>query len=485
MPKRKVEDVPVSVSKYQKEGLPNIFAPVIHLLTTGDILASLLVCKHWRDSILENLESWCINLATSRRGFLSCEAKPETHKRNCFLQLFELYKRNLLSIELYHELKAKLRYTDGYLEVKHGQLFILPRKWSRMPSFCNACCGTDFLGVKRYSEDTRVYPAKWYAHLKSLSEDFQTILLRYYAHSSLRWTDILEAQLSPKALRECQKVINWDVPLVCYAKLDPHYLWSVTPILKKCWKSNFHNRLFYLFSSVACFHTHPLLCTSCIPYVQHYFPLLLKLCACPDDATAFFKKYEGGLTDECFDQLIKVMPSKTVKKCLDDYGAKCFQVAMLSEVRRQKSVGHWIFCFNQAQWRSHSADVSRAFAYLLKQKKFFITLVQYHHSSIYFDEEVEQLICRYSPGEMSFPGGVMDIGMLKVGMVEFEVDFIDVYENLLALLPIRGNSILCAAILREVRADRPLPPVLLISAKKRSEIHQAQKLELQKYLSPE
>lgn len=440
-------------------------------LTTQDILALLLVCKQWRASILSNLKVWCANLAFRRRGFLK-NVDFMTNKRNCFLQLYELHRRRLIDTPFYCQLKDNLGYKDEQLKAKDGHLFMLS------PTKEMASIGrVDFMGVDFYyfPKDIRNYTATWHAHLKTLSEDFQLTLFCHYAHRSLHYYNAMVNKVSATMMRKAHNAIAWRPAPKFRDDLDPDYLWSVMPILKEEYGSELYSYLPRLFDRMSSDPSLP-------PPVQHYFPLLLQLCTCPEDASAFLTQYEGGLDDSCFDQLIAVMPPETVTEFLNVGSAKSFQIAKLADIRGLHSPRHWIFYFEEIRRSKNSripkvpAGVYSGGEYLLRERKFFSALVYYYQKFA-----SRPISCCYSPQFSVFPIDLRDSGRLRLNDHVLEVKFIDVYESMLVLLPISNNSI-HQEILNIIKPYIPLPSILSTPNGTGEEVLNAQKDALREHL---
>lgn len=444
-------------SKRQMQEVPNVIGLVMSFLMPRDLLSTLLVCQQWRYVVLQNMEAWCIELVQRKQGFLNCYTFSENNKRNCFLQLYELHKRKLLDVQLYCKLKDELGYADANLETLYGHAFmLLPTECTSNPPFL------DFLGVLFNVDGSRNYQYTWYHHLQTLSEDFQATLFRWYAHNDLNYDRVIQYKFPPTLLRKVWDTIEWRSDRDPYMCWDPEYVWDIMPDLKKEYGTELYQYIGGIFDSGYAwrFSIKPT-----PTYIDYYFPLLLRLCACPEDTLEFFKKYRGGLCDERFDQLIAVMSPEVVAECLRSIPVRSLQVAMLAELKDKQSPDHFLFCFQDETRSSQDAMI-----YLLRHRRFFITLVHF------YKQQGSSPICCYYP---TFENR----GILQFGACCLEVDVVDVYENLLALLPM-PDSRLRHAILCVIRGST-LPPILSAPHEIWNEITETQKQALYDYISKE
>jgi hypothetical protein len=346
---------------------------------------------------------------------------------------------------------------------------MLSPKTPRIVECCPFICG-DFLGVRFFPDGTRLYTDLWFCHLETLSEDFQVFLLERYAHDQLNPLSAIKNRLSPTVLDRARNAFNWTDIIIVFDPVDPERLWSAIPLFKELWTGSLYQHLYFIyqpyFQCTLSAVTRP---------AQYYLPLLLRLCTCPDDAVVFFKRYKGGLTDESFDQLIAVMPSEVVEDCLNRHNAKAFQIARLADRRKQKSLDHWLFCFEvAADHRTPlEGDALHALVYLLQKRRLFTALSHHNaqHARSRFAED-KQLLGHYEAGE------------LTIGYFNLKATFTEIYENLLKLLPTSQNP-RHQAILWYIRYGKPLPSILRTPEGTPEEFYEAQKQALHEYLSQE
>ena len=367
MPKRKVQvDAELPEAKHSKQELFNVIQYSFSHLTPSDILAAIRVCKDWREFILQNISQWCYNLVQRKIGFLPGDSSLELQKRNCVFQLYELYKRKLIDAASYGKYKAELGFSETYLSRKHAELFLTPGGGTFAYILHEEDNNSvDFVGIERHGGSINRFSDVWYANLKSVTEEFQILLIHTYqpGWNKLHIVYTLRYELSLIVLQRCADVFKWEGVAAPWGPIDPDYLWSVMPFLKRKYSGDLNLQLYFIF----------------IPNnVPHYFPLLLKWCASEEGAQQLFKQYVGGLSDEDIAKLADVMPRKYLKKKLCK-PARHSQFAKLANSRGLSTRSTWRFCFYQAEksnWQI-PVDTCVALFYLVQTRQALVALKHY------------------------------------------------------------------------------------------------------------
>jgi hypothetical protein len=422
MLKRKVEvDAELPVAKHCKQELFTVIQYLLPHFTPSDILATIRVCKEWREVILQNLPQWCSDLVQHKVGFLPKDSSPKLQKRNCVFQLYELLGRKLIDAPSYDKYKASLDFDNSKLTRKHANIFVTPN--------CGQFAyisrekdnkGLDFVGIERRHGEINSFTDAWYKNLKSVTEEFQIFLIHTYRP---RWEKLhvlftFPYQLSLVVLQRCAECFQWDGIAAPRARIDPNYLWNTIPLLKRRYTGDLNEQLYFIFVRED---------------VAHYFPLLWRWCVSEEGAKQLFKRYQGGLSDEEVKLLADTMPPKYLKQQLRKTVTH-YQFAKIADLMQLSTRSTWQFCFRDAKKSKagYNIDTSRALAHLIQTRKLLVVLKNYikerHNDGIALHEKY-YAHATYRRGQFVF------------GIIHIDATPNDVYECFLPLLPIHENSV--------------------------------------------
>ena len=101
------------------------WAHIVFALTALELVAVSQVCKTLRKVVMDNLLAWCFDIDVHPNSQISRNFELGT--RACLYQLYELYRRNMISDGTYTAAKARF-FTDEELAGKCSFLFIVPSK---------------------------------------------------------------------------------------------------------------------------------------------------------------------------------------------------------------------------------------------------------------------------------------------------------------------------------------------------------------------
>jgi hypothetical protein len=368
--------------------------------TAEQILQMILVCKSWRESIIQHIPEWCCRLNTDPTLIFP---RDSFSRSNSVLRLFDFYHRGILDVGTYQFYKTQLGYTDEVLWTSQSTRYAVENPQQEQP-------GTAELFEKR--QCTPTLDALWLSHIKTLSHDFQISLIRRKTTGYRPCVDFMISQQCPIPVLAATLDVCWNVAFIvsrstCYKRLPLDYAEeAIQWLLSVTEPDNVREFAKFVYSE---------------GLIVHYFSLVLKLAAAEITKTWFFTLYIYGLSDEQVNQVCAA--SLDLDYCLSLVGGGC-QLLKVAQIRGAAAPSVFFQFIRRAKywsdWNS-SQDLLWMIQFLIDQR----AILEIIHAWNVCNKPCDAYYVR---------------GDLRIGAMLFPAEPNVAYECLLPLLPIEPNT---------------------------------------------
>jgi len=155
--KRKCDSQEDHEPKAQRFQIDESLVSILYRLCALEIIAVSQVCKLWRNTVHDIIVTWCLNISEH-----NAIPRNEILGNSIFVfQLYELYKRKMISSDLYTKVRSKF-YSWEATVANYDMFFVAKR--NRIPLYLHQLPADETYGLDQYIHTTTLYGVDVYFH---------------------------------------------------------------------------------------------------------------------------------------------------------------------------------------------------------------------------------------------------------------------------------------------------------------------------------